>query len=173
MDWRGFELHPETPLGGVPVSHFFPQDQLTETQQYLTDFAGKHGVTGMTVSEHVPNTRRALAVAEFARDQGKIHPFREAAMNAFWRGGEDLEDDDDLRHIAAEAGLDPHDAVKAADDPEYQGHVDRLHAEAKRQGVTAIPAFFFGNHPFPVVGCQPYERLARAAEQAGARKRSA
>ena len=55
MDWRGFELHPETPPGGVPVSRFFPSDQLRETQQYLTDFAEKHGVEGMRVSGHVPN----------------------------------------------------------------------------------------------------------------------
>jgi predicted DsbA family dithiol-disulfide isomerase len=171
VDWRGFELHPETPQGGVPVSHFFPADQLAETQQYLVDFAQRFGVEGLRVSGHVPNTRQALAVTEYARDQGRLHAFREAAMDGFWREGRNLEDDEDLGALAARAGLDPAAAVAAATDPEYLGHVDALRQEAQRKGVTAIPAFLFGDHPFPVVGCQPYERLARAAREAGAQRR--
>jgi predicted DsbA family dithiol-disulfide isomerase len=170
LDWRGFELHPETPHGGVPVSRFFPSDQLAETQQYLQDFAARFGVTGMRVSGHVPNTRRALAVTEFSRDHGRLHEFREAAMSGFWREGLDLEADGDLAELARRAGLDPDSAVTASSDSEYLGHVDAIRQEAQRQGISAIPAFWFGDHPFPVVGCQPYERLAQVAREAGARR---
>ncbi|MFH2005085.1 MAG: DsbA family protein [bacterium] len=171
LDWIGFELHPETPPGGVPVSTFFPADQLEETQRYLTDFAARFDIDDMQITGHVPNTRRALAATELARDEGRLHAFREAAMSGFWRHGIDVESDDGLRRFAEETGLDPDAVVRAADDPDYLARVDALRDEAHARGVTAIPAFFFGDQPFPVVGCQPYELLARAAEAAGARKR--
>ncbi len=47
---------------------------------------------------------------------------------------------------------------------------DELRREASRAGVTGIPTFFFGDEV--VVGCQPYPMLARAAERAGAKRRS-
>lgn len=153
------------------MSTFFPADQLAETQAYLTGFAAKFDVRDMKVSGHVPNTRRALAATELAREQGRLHAFREAAMCAFWERGVDVESDDGLREIAREADLDPDAVVAAADDPEYLGRVDGLRAEARGRGVTAIPAFFFGDQPFPVVGCQPYALLARTAEAAGAVRR--
>jgi predicted DsbA family dithiol-disulfide isomerase len=172
LDWRGFELHPETPPGGVPVSTFFPADQLAETQAYLTGFAAKFDIHDMQVSGHVPNTRRALAATELAREQGRLNAFREAAMCGFWQRGVDVESDAGLRRIATEAGLDPATVVAAADDPVYLARVDALRAEARRRGVTAIPAFFFGDQPFPLVGCHPYDLLARTAEAVGARLRS-
>ncbi len=153
------------------MSTFFPADQLAETQAYLTGFAEKFDIHDMQVSGHVPNTRRALAATELAREQGRIHAFREAAMCGFWQHGLDVESDAGLRKIAAEAGLDPEVVVAAADDPEYLGRVDALRDEAKGRGVNAIPAFFFGDQAFPLVGCQPYELLANAAEAAGVKHR--
>lgn len=172
VDWRGFELHPETPPGGVPVTELFPTAELDEMRTYLEEFAAGFQVGGLRITGHVPNTRRALAITEYARDHGRLHAFRESAMNGFWREGADLESDSDLARLAERAGLDPAAALRATTDPEFLGHVDRLRDEARRHGVTAIPAFHFGRIPFPVVGCQPYERLARAAEQAGARRRA-
>ena len=171
VSWRGFELHPETPPGGVPVSTFFPADQLEETQRYLINFAQTFGIDGMQVSGHVPNTRRALAATEYARSQGKLDVFWEAAMSGFWRDGVNVESDEGLRIIAQKAGLDQDAVVAAADDPTYLGKVDELRAEARSRGVTAIPALFFGSQGRPLVGCQPYDRLARAAEAAGAVRR--
>jgi predicted DsbA family dithiol-disulfide isomerase len=171
LDWRGFELHPETPPGGVPVSTFFPADQLAETQAYLTGFAAKFDIHDMQVSGHVPNTRRALAATELAREQGRLHAFREAAMFGFWQRGVDVEGDEGLRLLALESGLDPDGVVAAADDPVYLGRVDALRAEAKGRGVNAIPAFFFGDQRAPLVGCQSYALLASSAEAAGAVRR--
>lgn len=45
-------------------------------------------------------------------------------------------------------------------------HIQQL---AARAGVNGIPTFFFGQGPV-VVGAQPDEELARAAEAAGAVK---
>lgn len=150
------------------MSHFFPENRLAETQDYLTRFAAKFDLHDMQVSGHVPNTRRALAATEYAREHGRLNAFREAAMCGFWQHGVDVESDAGLRRIATESELDPEAVVSAADDPVYLGRVDALRDEAHSRGVNGIPAFFFGDQPFPVVGCQSYELLARTAEAAGA-----
>jgi len=135
----------------------------------LVDFAAGFGVCGFAPREWIPNTRKALAVAELARDRGRLHPLRRAVMEAYWRGGRDIEDDAVLADCAREAGLDPAVAVAAIGDPVYRGRVDAMGEEARRVGVTGIPTFVMGRHG--VVGCQPYETLAALAEGAGAVRR--
>ncbi len=164
VDWRGFELHPETPVGGMRVTDLFPAARMAAMREFMRSFAAKFDVE-MDAPEHLPNTRRVLAIAELAREQGRLDAFREAAMEAHWRGGKNLEDDADLRAIATSAGIDPEAALRAADDPEYERRVDALRAEAGSSGVTGVPTFFIGDEC--VVGCQSYEIIAAAARKAG------
>ncbi len=169
FDWRGFELHPDTPQGGRRLDEVFGPERTRAMRDYLAGFAADFGVTGMTIRDVMPSTRRALAVAEFARDQGKLHLFRTAAMEAAWRHGQDIEDPEVLAHCARSAGLDPVAAVEAFDEPKYLARVMTMGAEARRTGVTGIPTVLLGSRR--VVGCQPYEVLAAAAEAEGARRR--
>jgi predicted DsbA family dithiol-disulfide isomerase len=170
VDWRGFELHPETPRGGRRVAELFGEGRMAKMRAYMKEFAAQFGISDMRTPERLPNTRRALAVAELAREQGKVHDFRQAAMDAHWERGQDLENDADLRAVAAAAGLDPEAALGASDDPVYLGRVDAMREEAHDRGVTGIPTFFFGE--MVVVGCQPFDRLLAVAKKAGARPRS-
>jgi predicted DsbA family dithiol-disulfide isomerase len=170
VDWRGFPLHPRTPKGGMPLTALFPASRVPAVKEHLRQFAARFGVTGIEHPDRLPNTRRVLAMAEFARDNFRLDEFRRAGMEAHWRHGKDLEDDADLGAIAAGVGLDGAAAVAAADDPRYQGQVDEKLEEARQHGVTGIPTFFIGKEQ--VVGCQPYEVLAAAAERAGAIRRA-
>lgn len=136
---------------------------------HLVAFAATFGVQGFAPRERIPNTRKALAIAEFARDRGRLHPLRHAVMEAYWRAGRDIEDDAVLSDCAREAGLDPAAALAAVGDPIYRGRVDAMGAEAQRVGVTGIPTFVMGSHG--VVGCQPYEVIAALAESEGATRK--
>jgi predicted DsbA family dithiol-disulfide isomerase len=136
---------------------------------HLTRFAASFGVNGLRIPERSPNTRAALALAEYARDQDRLHELRHAAMEAFWREGKDLEDRAVLSRCAAAAGLDPVKALAAIDNPAVVARVDAMGRNASRAGVTGIPTFLIGDRR--VVGCQPYEVLAEAARAAGARPR--
>lgn len=138
-------------------------------REYMGQFAERFGITDMTHPDRISNTRRALAVAELARDRSLLDPFRHAAMDAYWRHGQDLEDEAVIRRIAGDVGLDPDDATAALTDPDLLARVDEVRRESIEAGVTGIPTFFIGDEK--IVGCQPYEVLARAAEQAGARRR--
>lgn len=160
MEWRGFQLHPQTPVGGMPITALFPANAVDRIRTQLLGFAAGFGVQGMRFNERLPNTRRALAMAEYAREQGKVDPFRLAAMDAYWREGKDLENDAHLEEVARAAGLDVAAAMAAGHDPVYLAKVDAQRVEANSRGVRGIPTFFTGSQK--VVGCQPYEVLAAA-----------
>ena len=170
VDWRGFELHPETPPGGIAVSALFGAGRTAAMHEHMRRFAADFGVT-MNLPDHLPNTRRALAVAELARERGLLDALRAAAMRAHWREGGNLEDDTTLRAIAQTAGLDPDEAVAASTSPVTLGRVDELRREASAAGVQGIPTFLLGSQR--VVGCQPYETIRLVALRAGAQPRSA
>ena len=173
LEWHGFELHPGTPPGGRPLATLFPGVDLRALHQRTKQFAARFGVTGFEPPNTLRNTRRALAVAELARDRDRLAPFRAAVFRAHWRQGKNIEDLTDLAAIAASAGLDPEEAAAAADAAPLLARVDARQAAARAEGVRGIPTFVFAGdsaHEI-VVGCQPYEALAAAARQAGVRPR--
>ena len=114
LDWRGFELHPETPEGGVAIAELFGPERVEPMRKHLQQVAEHFGVSGMQMPEHLPNTRRALRLAEVARDEGKLDEFRHRAMDAHWIEGRDLEDEAVLRDLAAASGLSD-DALEPCD----------------------------------------------------------
>jgi predicted DsbA family dithiol-disulfide isomerase len=165
LDWRGFELHPETPVGGVEIERVFPARRLSGMREYMRGFAASFGVE-MGFPTRMQNTRRALAVGEYARALGRQDRFRELAMKAYWREDGDLEDDAQLRAIAEKAGIGARAVDEVDTDPKWLATIDRIRIEAGQLGVTGIPTFIFGDLDgkcTAVVGCQPYEALERAA----------
>jgi len=165
LEWHGFELHPGTPPGGRSLASLFPGVDLGALHQRTKQFAARFGVTGFEPPNTLRNTRRALAVAELARDRDRLAPFREAVFRAHWRQGKNIEDLADLAAIAASAGLDPEEAAAAADAAPLLERVDARQAAARAEGVRGIPTFVFARDAARevVVGCQPYEVLAAAA----------
>ncbi len=151
-------------MGGQTVAEAFPEADLDAIRESTLGFASRFGVTAMAFPDRIPNTRRTLAAAEFARQQGKLTEFWHAAMDAHWVDGRDIEASDTLAAMARRARLEPDAVVAAADDPAYLGRVDALRLEATEAHVTSIPTFIVGGQR--IVGCQPYERLAAMVKQA-------
>ncbi len=165
VDWRGFELHPEIPRGGVEIERLFPGPLLEQMGGQLMSFAEVRGVD-LTLPSRIPNTRAALALTEFARERGVLPTVRDAAMEAFWLHGRDLEDRAVLGEIAGDAGLSAEHAVAFAFSPEGDAAVLARREEASDRGVTAIPTTFIGR--IPLLGCQPLDAFQRALDRAGA-----
>jgi len=152
------------------LDEFMPPERLKGMDGYMRKFAAGFGITDFHPRDRIPNTRRALALAEVARDEGKLNAYRQRAMDAHWRDGMDLENDQDLRTIARDAGL-PADAVdRSVSDPQYQRRIDAIRAEANAIGVSGIPTFIIGR--IGMSGCQPYESFEQFAREAGAKKRA-
>jgi predicted DsbA family dithiol-disulfide isomerase len=168
VDWVGYELHPETPPGGLPLSAILRDADAMSG--YVRAFAAGFGIPDLVPPTRLASTRRIHAVAQRARVEGRLAALRVAAFDAYWRLRRGLETDEELAAIAGEAGLDPAAAVAAASDPAALARVDAARREARAAGVTGIPTFDLG--PARIVGCQRYEVLADAARRAGARRRA-
>lgn len=156
-------------MGGMSVDRLFGPGGGERARDHLRSFAASFGIRDMRQPDHLPNTRAALAVAERARDERCLDPFRKAAMDAHWREGRDLEDPEVIRDLGAIAGLDPDRAVEAMTDPTYLERIGRTRAEANAAGVTGIPTFLIGDRT--IVGCQPYPVLEEAVVAAQLRDR--
>jgi len=182
FDWKGFELHPEIPLGGVAIRALLPGDRVDAMLARLHDVAASLDVP-FSPQEHAPNTKAALAISELARREGVLDSWRTAAMDAYWRDGRDIEDRTVLAELAKTAGLDPDAAIAFLDAPEVPALLLEQRHEAMRWGVDSIPTWFMlpagwtptdpmppegQPRPVKVVGCQPAEVVERAAEMAGA-----
>lgn len=152
------------------LADFFPPGRLDGMAEYMKNFAAQFGIDDFRQRDRIPNTRRALALAEVAREEGKLDAYRERAMHAHWRDGMDLENDTDLRAIAGDAGLSGDAVARSQSDPRYLQRVDAMRAEANAIGVEGVPTFILGR--YGLSGCQPYEVFERLAEKAGAKRRT-
>jgi predicted DsbA family dithiol-disulfide isomerase len=153
----------------MPLEEMFGAERVRKMRPYLLDFAKAQGVLGMVVPAHKPNTRKALALAERARDDGRLHEVRTALMDAYWRSGLDIEDDAVLAGVATAAGLGGAAAVRESRSPRILARVAAMGREAAAAGVTGIPTFDIGGER--VVGAQPYPVLAEAVVRQGGRPR--
>ena len=182
----GFELHPEIPAGGMDIYRMFRPAQVEAMHARLSSVADGMGVP-FTPRRHAPSTRPALAISDLARERGRLDAWREAAMNAHWRDGLDIEDRDVLRELAELAGLDADEALAVLDRPDLESLIQAQRLEAYRWGVNSIPTWFMlpsgwtpGDarppedepQPVRVVGCQPMEVVEQAAQMAGATPRA-
>lgn len=163
----------------------FPPERVREMHARLQAVADGLGVP-FSPRNHAPSTKPALVVSDYARQQGRLDAWREAAMNAHWRDGEDIEDRGVIARLAAISGLDPNGALAALDDPGAPALLRRQREEAAQWGVTGIPTWFLlpagwtpgdaipatGPRAVRVVGAQPMEVVERAARMAGAVERA-
>jgi predicted DsbA family dithiol-disulfide isomerase len=163
----------------VPLASYLPD--AGAMLGYVRTFAQGFGIYDLRPPERLPNTRRAHAAAQLAREHGRLDDFRAAAFDAYWCEGRGLETDAELRDIARTAGVDEARAVAAASDPAFLARVDAARRMARAAGVTGIPTFELipdaaagpRASPARIVGCQPLEVLVEAARRAGATRRRA
>ena len=88
--------------------------------------------------------------------------FDEAVFDALWVEGRDIGERDVLADCAEAAGLDPSVVDAALDDEALNARIDDLFDAARRQGVTGVPTFAYGEHA--ARGAVPPAQLRRLVE---------
>jgi predicted DsbA family dithiol-disulfide isomerase len=115
----------------------------------------------------VPNSRKALVLAEFARAKGRFGEIHPRLFEAYWVKGRDIGSDDVLVDVADEAGLDRAEVVHALADPAAALAAIELETrEVVGHGVTGVPAWVVDER-FLVPGAQPHEVFERVLEGLG------
>ncbi|MBI4318192.1 MAG: DsbA family protein [Chloroflexi bacterium] len=166
VEWKGLEIHPELPLGGVPREGLFRGEYFKQAEASMHRLAADAGLT-MTSPSIISNSHLALEAAEFARECGTASSFRRRLFEAYFQEGANIGDRDVLVGLADEMGLDGEKLRQALEERRYQGLLAGVKDETQRLGISGVPTFLIGNQR--VVGAQPYEVLRQAAIRAGAR----
>jgi predicted DsbA family dithiol-disulfide isomerase len=128
----------------------------------LTESFARVGLEYAPNPDVVPNSHLALRVTELARDRGLHGAMHDRLMDAYWREGRNIGDVDELRTLAAEAGLD--DVEPALADGAYADRIAASTQQAQTLGINGIPAFLLDERLL-VLGAQPYETFEQAFAQ--------
>jgi predicted DsbA family dithiol-disulfide isomerase len=124
----------------------------------------RNGLTYDPPTDIVPNSKLALRVTELAREHGLHGAVHDRLMDAYWAEGRNIGDPDELRTLAAEAGLE--DVEPALANDAYAERIDALTQQAVSIGATGVPAFLLDRRLL-VLGAQPREVFQQAFEQLG------
>jgi predicted DsbA family dithiol-disulfide isomerase len=161
ITWAPFDLHPEYPPEGIPrqqlIDRYGP-DGMARTRAFFE----QHGLVYNPNPEIVPNSMNALRLAEHARGEGLFDAMHARLMDAYWAEAQNIGDDDVLRALANEVGVEGADEVLESDS--YLELVHASTAQAAAAGVTGVPAFVLDERLL-VMGAHPRETFERAFAQ--------
>jgi predicted DsbA family dithiol-disulfide isomerase len=154
-----FQAHPEIPPDGRAIG-----ERRGPMYARLEDEARTAGLQ-LVWPHRLPNTRMALAAAEWARHHvpQAFPSLQQALFAAHFALGEDLGDRHVIDAHAAEAGLDIAAMHAALDDGSAYVLVDQSERLGESLGVYGTPAWFVSGRLIPgLFPREQFERLAQA-----------
>lgn len=123
INWCLVEIHPETPVGGMPLEHLgFSAEHWRHLVGNLQRLADEEGIE-FRLPRATANSRRALLLAEACKSLGAdiFYPLHERLFDARFVKGEAIDDIDLLKQIAAQCRVPEHVVEKAWSDPYTDG----------------------------------------------------
>ncbi|MFW9999755.1 MAG: DsbA family protein [Candidatus Hodarchaeota archaeon] len=155
VEWRPFEIHPETPKRGASIEDLpFPKGYLEMAFANVKRLAEEDGLT-LKFAEKLPNSRLALYISEFARKKGKFEKFHKLVLEAYWLEGKDIGDKSLLLDLAESVGLDKNEIEFYLDTDEPYKEVRKSLGELRKYGINGVPSFIIEERL--IIGAQPYE----------------
>jgi predicted DsbA family dithiol-disulfide isomerase len=163
IEWRPFDLHPEYPPEGIPRSELVRQYG-TAFSDRLTEMFSEAGLPVAPVIERVPNSQRALRLAELARDRGRYDELHPRLFDAYWARGLDIGDEAVLLAEGAAVGLDESEMLAAMTSEEYASRIAEQTEAVTNLGAGGVPAWVIDERLL-VPGAQPHEVFDRVFER--------
>ena len=155
IEWRPFELHPETPRDGARLTgRLGSSERARAWSRNILALAAESNIP-MAMPQVIANSHRALEAAEFARTTGAFNAMHRALFAAYFEHGRDIGDIDVLCEIARECGVDDQRLRQALADETFAAEIDRITNEARANEVLSTPTFIFEGG-FRMTGAQDY-----------------
>ena len=157
-----FQAHPEIPPGGISAG---PRDG---PMYAMLEREAREAGLPLHWPRRLPNSRRALAAAEWARQHQprSFAQFHKALFEAHFVLGEDLEDIAVIDRHASPSGIDLAALHAALADGSAQEAVREAEMMGHKYGVQGTPAWLLDQRL--ITGLHPaaeFERLAKYASQ--------
>jgi predicted DsbA family dithiol-disulfide isomerase len=160
VTWLPFELHPEYPPEGIPRAQLLAR--YGSFEERLRERFAEEDLPYTPNPDVVPNSFAALRLAELARDLDRHDEIHDRLMDAYWRDGVNIGDDDELRRLLHDLPQDDVERVLTSD--EYADRVRASTQQALGIGANGVPAWVIDGKLL-VPGAQPREVFERAFEQ--------
>ncbi len=137
IEWMPFELRP------YPTPTLKPEDEYLPRvwKASVYPMAERLGVPIQlpTVSPQ-PYTRKAFLGLQYAKQQGKGNEYATAVMKAFFQQNLNIGEDQVLKKILANLGLNPAGLDEFVSSPQANAQHDADLQYAKRVGIQAVPS---------------------------------
>jgi predicted DsbA family dithiol-disulfide isomerase len=172
--YRSFELDPTAPEAAVETT----VESLA--RKFGTDVAGARELmkradavaASVGLEFHHADAPRARTVdahrlLHLALAEGRQPELKEALLAAYFTRGESMGDEEVLRKVAVDAGLDPGRVDEVLASREYADDVRTDIEQARAYGATGVP-FFVVDQRYAVSGAQPTEVFAQLLKRAWA-----
>jgi predicted DsbA family dithiol-disulfide isomerase len=162
VTYHPFELNPTMPEAGVNQQAYLTRkfgdaERYTQIINHVTGIALKEGLDFRFDKQQLsPNTRKAHALIQFAREFDKQSEVKENLMKAYFTDGLDLSLDENLVNIALQSGL-PGDSVKGIlSDKVSLEKIEQAEKEWQKLSITGVPFYIF-DKKYGLSGAQPVE----------------
>ena len=160
VEWKAFEIHPETPKEGMKTANYFPNYDMKTMKNHIENFGKDVGIK--LNGDVLANSKLSLAANEFAKEKGKFNEFHEAIFKANFEDGENIGDINVLLAIAEGVGLNKKELSQYLRNQENLNAIDESSAQAMKLGITGVPSFIINNKM--VVGAQSSKVLKEFIE---------
>lgn len=177
--YHSFQLAPEAPdevsgshAENLAVKMRVSVEEARAMEQRVVDSAAEVGIVVDYDRMKSANTHKAHQLLHYAMSQGRQVEMKERLMAGYFTDGRDVGRAEDLGDLAAQAGLDRADAIRAISSGEYSDDVDDDIRLAKTYGVRGVPFFVIGGK-YAVSGAQESSVFADALRRVQAESNSA
>jgi predicted DsbA family dithiol-disulfide isomerase len=161
-----FELHPETPPGGAPKP--FSPEAWPQIRARLREMALEVGLP-IDPPERNVNSRFALETAELVRvkrGDDTAGAFHHDLSRAFFTQRADISKPDVVIPVAEGHGVSASDVEAAWQERRFLRAVDAFIDQARKAGVTGVPAIAWPNQRAIVGMMRPEDVVVRLSNQA-------
>lgn len=159
VEWRGLEIHPETPKEGQTLKEMGINPHYIEMVRENIHKMAKELNLDLIPPPKVSNSKMALHLAEFVKEKGRFHDYHKEVFKAYWQDEKDIGNPDILFNIIEKIGLEAKDAKKYIEEERGKQKMVEYLKEARKNGIDGVPTFIIG---FEIVeGAQPYEVFKR------------
>jgi len=173
--WLPFQLNPQMPNEGVSrreyrTRKFGSWKRSLELDAKMVAVGEAEGIHfALDKIERTPNTLDAHRLIWLADQQGVQDAVVEALFRVYFTEGRDISNRQTLLDVAAEAGLDRHQAEAVLNGDEGLGAIKEAEDQARRFRVDGVP-FFIIDGKITLSGAQSPEAFLEAFRQAIAPK---
>lgn len=161
ISFRGYEIHPDIPENGITSKDYFPNAKHKNVQ--LQEFGRQIGYEFADITA-MPNSNKALQVAEYAKEVNKSDAFNTLMYKAFFFKDINISLIPEIKKMALLVGISEAEVDHVFATNKYKEILESNKIFCSDNKITSVPIFII-NNIIMVVGAQSAENFKRAFEQ--------